>query len=170
VHHFIKKHELAREQAPYTSFDIFWWIKDYYLQADDGDREDDAPHLTFEEMLSRTAQRFDPDSRPEHHFQARKNARTLEMAVQRAAARGTLRYYGNYPFIDVLEDVLEDDNLTAYGPRYYSYDELQQYDWEIAQALTRFQKDAGLLMGIRDPKQVSKILKRLGLSKKQRKG
>jgi hypothetical protein len=166
VDHFIKKHELAREQAPYSSYDIFCWIKDYYLQADDGDEEDCEVRLTFEEMISRTMQLYDPDSRPEHHFQARKNVRRLEMAVQLAAARGTLRRYGSYAFIDVLED----NNVTTYGPRYYSNDELQQSDWVIAQALTRFQQDAGHLMGIHDPKNVSKTLKRLGLSKKQRKG
>jgi len=170
VDHFIKKHELAREQAPYSSYDIFCWIRDYYLQADDGDQEDCEAPLTVEEIISRATQRFDPDSRPEHHFQARKNVRTLEMAVQRAAARGTLHRYGNYAFIDVLEDVLEDNNVTAYGPRSYSHDELQQSDWGIAKALTRLQQDAGRLMGIHDKKNVSKTLKRLGLSKKQRKG
>jgi len=55
------------------------------------------------------------------------------------------------------------------GSLTYTKKEIELYDWTIALAWCRLQKDAGRLMGIDDERKVGKILKNLELSKKQRK-
>jgi hypothetical protein len=166
VQEFIKRHGLESGGDPYSPYDVFCWVQDHYLRPDDDDREDCETRRTLTEMILRTRVRYYGDSQPRNVSQPgkRKNVRTLEMAVQRAAARGTLRRYGHYAFIDVLKS----NGTTTVGPRSYTDDELQRSDWMIALALQGSQKNAGRLMGINDPKKVSKTLQGLGLSKKQR--
>lgn len=163
VNHFIRRHGLALAAEGYSPYDIFHWVDACYLRSESAafpNGEEDPK--TLPEIVQECRRHR---IRPKDQVPPRKTVRTLENAVRRAAAEGSLGRYGPYAFVDVL---LYGDQI-AVGPTVCTEEEIERYDWTIALELFRFQKDAGPFMGIDDSKKVSKILMELGLSKKQRK-
>ena len=86
------------------------------------------------------------------------NIRGLQQRVHRTVSEGKLSPKGDRP----VED--------CWGAMIYTREEIERYDWKIALELCRFKdKDAGRLMG-QNANNTSKILMKLRLSKKHRKG
>ena len=84
------------------------------------------------------------------------NIRELRGLVLKAVLEGKFPKKGDRPFPD------------CWGAMSYTKEEVEQSDWRFALEVCRLQKDAGRLMG-KNPKDTSKSLTALGLSKKQRK-
>ncbi len=118
--HFIEKHGLAREEAPFSEYDIFHWLELKYLLRQ---------HLNKSSQWS---------------------IREFDQAVQRAVADGELQQLGDYPFEDVLKAKVQTDRKESVGPKYYTPAQLDAYDLQIAVRLCAKAKgkDAARLLGI----------------------
>jgi hypothetical protein len=181
--HFIQQHQLEHKGASFCDYDIFYWWRFFLIPETALERVDlmditekDVEHgsflftigiakseiiPSFSLRLFRLSPQLWQGSSPLHLWQG--NIREFEHAVVAARAEGDLKYRGNRPFV---AGVIHRGEVDILSP---SYNQLRRHDWAVALELCKFQKDAGRLMGIDDPKRVSQLLKSLELSKQQRK-
>jgi transcriptional regulator of acetoin/glycerol metabolism len=119
VKHFVAKHRLAAEDAPYSDYDIFSWLRWRYLI----DQEAHAVAASPAEPWS---------------------IRDFEHAIMHAAADGELQRCGDYP----VDPVIEARGRRCILPTSYRRRQLTDYDTRLALAYCPKQKDAAKLLGI----------------------